>query len=91
VGCDVLRGVGALKVLASAFSSNCSAIDPPLRYRTSAKSIAACRMHLQKKLHGGLRRFRSSAKSFAPCKLQSQQNLLKNLHGGLRGVSGVGF
>ena len=31
----------------------CSATQ--LRIRSTAKSIAACRMHLQKKLHGGLR------------------------------------
>jgi len=36
-------------------SSPTVAMMPQLRIRTSAKSIAACRMHLQKKVHGVLR------------------------------------
>jgi hypothetical protein len=48
VGCDVARGIPFR-------STNCSTPPTPLRFRITAKSIAACRMHLQKKLRGGLR------------------------------------
>jgi len=74
-----------------------------LRIRSSAKSIAPCKLHSLKKLHGGLRgatwgwhlkpaprpqlRIRSSAKSIAPSQLQPPKNPLKNLRGGLRGAT----
>ena len=73
-----------------------------LRIRSSAKSIAACRMHLQKKLHGVLRgdmrgtpriptslllyRYRCSAKSIAACKLQSPKKICMVGCDVLRGV-----
>ena len=49
VGCDVRSGV------LHAFQLRCSATAPLLRIRTSAKSIAPCRMQSLKNLHGGLR------------------------------------